>query len=90
MLQHKSGLVTGLTVYGAPPLFTARLMPEFFQYERPLDVRGPAVWDPDNEIYQHEMLSMRGASLSSASFHACGRCTSGTFLVGFLLVLVLP
>ncbi len=36
VVQHKSGVETGLTVYGAPPLFTARLMPEFFQYERPL------------------------------------------------------
>jgi hypothetical protein len=39
-----------------------------FEYERPLDVRGPAVYDPVNRLFQHEMLSMEGASLSSASF----------------------
>jgi hypothetical protein len=39
-----------------------------FEYERPLDVRGPATYDVDNQIFQHEMLSMRGASLSSVSF----------------------
>lgn len=32
--QHPGLPRTGLTVYGAPPLFTSRLTPEFFQYGR--------------------------------------------------------
>ena len=37
-------LKLGMTVYGSPPLFTARPAPDFFQYERPLE-------SPKGEIF---------------------------------------
>ncbi|MBA3003224.1 MAG: U32 family peptidase [Desulfurivibrio sp.] len=36
VLGHKTALPTGLTIYGLPPLFTARLASSFFKYDQPL------------------------------------------------------
>lgn len=39
-----------------------------FTYARPLQVRGPPVYDPVTGLYQNEMVSMRGAKLQCSSF----------------------
>jgi U32 family peptidase len=36
LCQHAGGTVLGLTVYGKPPLFTARPAPAHFRYQQPL------------------------------------------------------
>ncbi|OGR05544.1 MAG: hypothetical protein A2520_02250 [Deltaproteobacteria bacterium RIFOXYD12_FULL_53_23] len=36
LLGHRNALPMGLTIYGLPPLFTARLASPFFKYDQPL------------------------------------------------------
>lgn len=36
VLGHKNALPVGMTIYGQPPLFTARLASSFFKYDQPL------------------------------------------------------
>jgi putative protease len=36
LLGHKNALPMGMTIYGQPPLFTARLASTFFKYDQPL------------------------------------------------------
>jgi putative protease len=36
VLGHKNALPMGMTIYGLPPLFTARLASPFFKYDQPL------------------------------------------------------
>ena len=36
VLSHKNALPMGMTIYGLPPLFTARLDSSFFKYDQPL------------------------------------------------------
>jgi len=36
LFGHKNALPMGLTIYGLPPLFTARLASSFFKYDQPL------------------------------------------------------
>ncbi|HIJ90708.1 MAG: U32 family peptidase [Desulfobulbaceae bacterium] len=36
VLGHKKALPAGMTIYGLPPLFTARLASSFFKYDQPL------------------------------------------------------
>lgn len=36
VLGHKKALPVGMTIYGQPPLFTARLASSFFKYDQPL------------------------------------------------------
>jgi putative protease len=36
LLGHKNALPVGMTIYGLPPLFTARLASPFFKYDQPL------------------------------------------------------
>ncbi|MFA6497810.1 MAG: peptidase U32 family protein [Desulfurivibrionaceae bacterium] len=36
VLGHKNALPMGMTIYGLPPLFTARLASSFFKYDQPL------------------------------------------------------
>lgn len=36
LLGHKNALPMGMTIYGLPPLFTARLASSFFKYDQPL------------------------------------------------------
>jgi putative protease len=36
LLGHKNALPMGMTIYGLPPLFTARLASPFFKYDQPL------------------------------------------------------
>ncbi|MDG4476898.1 peptidase U32 family protein [Thiovibrio frasassiensis] len=36
LLGHKNTLPVGMTIYGLPPLFTARLASSFFKYDQPL------------------------------------------------------
>lgn len=36
LLGHKNALPMGMTIYGLPPLFTARLVSPFFKYDQPL------------------------------------------------------
>lgn len=53
----KHQFAVGLTVYGTPPLFTSRLAPEHFAFQRPIR-------SPKNEIYQLKKID--GGSIAIA------------------------